>query len=88
MEIGFSHIEEKHEPLPVNLVLSRRCRSGRRTAAAAHAAAEVAHARLQAAAGRGVVEEIATVGPGRVTQKDRQRLGRLVPVRRTAGKVR
>ena len=33
--------------------------------------------------GGGVVKEVATISPRRVTQKDRQRFGRLVPVRPT-----
>lgn len=67
----------------MNLVLSRRCGSGRTAVAAPAAPAEVPHARLQAATGGGVVKEVATISPRRVTQKDRQRFGRLVPVRPT-----
>lgn len=72
----FSHVEEEHEPLPMNLVFPCSCCSGRTTATAT--AAEVAYPRLQSATRRYVAIGVATISSGRMTQEDRQRLGRLL----------
>lgn len=59
-----SHVEEEHEPLPVNLSFLRRCRRGRT------AATEVGHPRLQPAVV--AVVGVATIRPGRVAQEEGQ----------------